>query len=293
MSAKILDGKALSATMKKELAAQVESFKEEKGFPPRLAIFRAKEDPASVWYARAIVKTAKKAGIEAFEEIVEETAGQEKLVETIARLSADPGVHGIILQEPYPDGVDPAALVGALSPEKDVDGVHPINAGRLLRKEPSFVPATPLGGLTNLERYDIPIKGQRAVIVGRSDIVGKPMALLLLHRHATITICHSRTKNLPEVVRRADILVAAIGRAEMVRGDWIKPGAAVIDVGVNAVDDATRKRGYRLVGDVNFEEAKEVAGYLTPVPGGVGPMTIAMLMKNTLDGRKRRLGLIE
>ncbi len=280
MSAKILDGKALSATMKKELAAQVESFKEEKGFPPRLAIFRAKEDPASVWYARAIIKAATKAGIEAFEEIVEETAGQEKLVETIARLSADPNVHGIILQEPYPDDVDPAALVAALSPEKDVDGVHPVNAGRLLRKEPSFVPATPLGGLTILERYEIPIKGQRAVIVGRSDIVGKPMALLLLHRHATITICHSRTRDLAWETRHADILVAAVGRPRMITGDMVKPGAVVLDFG-------TTYEGNKPVGDVDFESVSQVAGAITPVPGGTGPMTTVMLLFNVLEAARR------
>ncbi len=280
MSAKILDGKALSATMKKELAAQVAAFKEEKGFAPRLAIFRAKEDPASVWYARTIIKNAGRAGIEAFEEVEEETAGQEKLVETIARLSADPNVHGIILQEPYPDGVDPAALVGALSPEKDVDGVHPINAGRLLRKEPSFVPATPLGGLTILERYEIPIKGQRAVIVGRSDIVGKPMALLLLHRHATITICHSRTRDLAWETRHADILVAAVGRPRMITGDMVKPGAVVIDFG-------TTYEGNKPVGDVDFESASQVAGAITPVPGGTGPMTTVMLLFNVLEAARR------
>ncbi len=280
MSAKILDGKALSATMKKELAAQVAAFKEESGILPRLAVFRAKEDSASVWYARVIIKAATKAGMEAFEEVEEETASQEKLAETISRLSNDPNIHGIILQEPYPDGVDAGALVAALSPEKDVDGVHPMNAGRLLRKEPGFVPATPLGGLTILERYGIPIKGQKAVIVGRSDIVGKPMALLLLHRHATITICHSRTRDLAGETRQADILVAAVGKPRMITGDMVKPGAVVIDFG-------TTYEGGKPVGDVDFESASQVAGAITPVPGGTGPMTTVMLLFNVLEAAKR------
>jgi 5,10-methylene-tetrahydrofolate dehydrogenase/methenyl tetrahydrofolate cyclohydrolase len=182
-----------------------------------------------------------------------------------------------------------------VSIDKDVDGFHPINIGRLSmkRRDPLFVPCTPKGCIELLDRMGIPIEGKNAVVLGRSNIVGLPAAMLLLHRNATVTICHSRTQDLPGVVRQADILIAAVGRAEMVRGDWIKPGAAIIDVGINAVDDATRKRGYRLVGDVAYDEAMEVAGAITPVPGGVGPMTIAMLLRNTMDAAKRTYGLEE
>lgn len=283
MGAKILDGKALSRQMRSELANEVESFTQSHGFAPKLVIFRAGDDPASVWYAKSIMKTAAKVGIEAVEDLHPESASQDELVQAVADLSADDAVHGIILQEPFPEGVSGAALVAALDPSKDVDGVHPVNAGRLLRNEPGFVPATPLGGLKLLERNDIPIKGARAVVVGRSDIVGKPMALLLLHRHATVTICHSRTKDLAWETRHADILVAAVGRARMITGDMIKPGAVVIDFGTNYEGD-------KLVGDVDFDSAQEVAGFITPVPGGTGPMTTVMLLWNVLSAAKAAVG---
>ena len=283
MGAKILDGKALSRQMRSELANEVESFTQSHGFAPKLVIFRAGDDPASVWYAKSIMKTASKVGIEAVEDLHPESASQDELVQAVADLSADDAVHGIILQEPFPEGVSGAALVAALDPSKDVDGVHPVNAGRLLRNEPGFVPATPLGGLKLLERNDIPIKGARAVVVGRSDIVGKPMALLLLHRHATVTICHSRTKDLAWETRHADILVAAVGRARMITGDMIKPGAVVIDFGTNYEGD-------KLVGDVDFDSAQEVAGFITPVPGGTGPMTTVMLLWNVLSAAKAAVG---
>ena len=190
-------------------------------------------------------------------------------------------MHGILVQLPLPSGLDEQAVIEAISPEKDVDGFHPYNAGRLLGGDPLFVPCTPRGILHMLEASGVALEGREAVIVGRSAIVGKPTALLLLQRHATVTLCHSRTRNLPEVCRRADILVAAVGRAELVRGDWIKPGAAVVDVGINRLDDG------RLVGDVAFAEASQRAGWISPVPGGVGPMTIAMLLKNTVEAAKR------
>jgi 5,10-methylene-tetrahydrofolate dehydrogenase/methenyl tetrahydrofolate cyclohydrolase len=204
----------------------------------------------------------------------------------VRRLNADPKVHGILVQLPLPDGLDEEKVLQAISLEKDVDGFHPINIGRLSMKgrQPLFVPCTPAGCLVMLEESGAQFKGAQAVVLGRSNIVGLPAAMLLLHRDCTVTICHSRTKDLAATCREADILIAAVGRAEMVKKDWVKPGAYVIDVGINRVEDKSKKSGYRLVGDVAFDEVKEVAGAITPVPGGVGPMTIAMLLKNTLRG---------
>ena len=295
MTAQIIDGKAIAATIRGEIAEEVAKMKAEYGVVPGLAAVLVGERKDSQTYVRMKKKACAEVGIKSIGVDLPASVSQEELIKVVRELNADPEVDGILVQLPLPDHIDEEAILSEIDISKDVDGFHPINIGRLSMKgrHPLYAPCTPRGVIELLDRTGIEIEGANAVILGRSNIVGLPVSMLLLHRNATITICHSRTKNLPEVVKRADILVAAIGRAEMVRGDWIKPGAAVIDVGVNAVDDATRKRGYRLVGDVNFEEAKAVAGYLTPVPGGVGPMTIAMLMKNTLDGRKRRLGLIE
>ena len=295
MTAQIIDGKAIAATIRGEIAKEVAKLKEEHGVAPGLAAVLVGERKDSQTYVRMKKKACAEVGIKSIGVDLPESVSQEELIARVRELNADPEVDGILVQLPLPDHINEEAVLAEIDITKDVDGFHPINIGRLSMKgrHPLFVPCTPRGVIELLDRTGIEIEGKNAVILGRSNIVGLPVSMLLLHRNATITICHSRTQNLPEVTRRADILIAAIGRAEMVRGDWIKPGAAVIDVGVNAVDDATRKRGYRLVGDVNFEEAKEVAGYITPVPGGVGPMTIAMLLKNTLDGRKRRLGLIE
>ncbi len=295
MTAQIIDGKAIAATIRGEIAEEVAKLKEEHGVAPGLAAVLVGERKDSQTYVRMKKKACAEVGIKSIGVDLPESVSQEELIARVRELNADPEVDGILVQLPLPDHINEEAVLAEIDITKDVDGFHPINIGRLSMKgrHPLFVPCTPRGVIELLDRTGIEIEGKNAVILGRSNIVGLPVSMLLLHRNATITICHSRTQNLPEVTRRADILIAAIGRAEMVRGDWIKPGAAVIDVGVNAVDDATRKRGYRLVGDVNFEEAKEVAGYITPVPGGVGPMTIAMLLKNTLDGRKRRLGLIE
>jgi 5,10-methylene-tetrahydrofolate dehydrogenase/methenyl tetrahydrofolate cyclohydrolase len=269
--------------------------KEEHGVVPGLATVLVGERKDSQTYVRMKKKACAEVGITSYGYDLPENASQEEVISLVRELNANPDIDGILVQLPLPDHIDEEAVLTEIDIAKDVDGFHPLNIGRLSMKgrKPLYVPCTPRGVIELLDRTGIEIEGKNAVILGRSNIVGLPVSMLLLHRNATITICHSRTKNLPEVTRRADILVAAIGRAEMVRGDWVKPGAAVIDVGVNAVDDPTAKKGYRLVGDVNFEEAKEVAGYITPVPGGVGPMTIAMLLKNTLDGRKRRLGLIE
>jgi len=295
VTAQIIDGKAIAATIRGEIAEEVAKLKEEHGVVPGLAAVLVGERKDSQTYVRMKKKACAEVGIKSIGVDLPADVSQEALIARVRELNADPEVDGILVQLPLPDHINEEAVLAEIDITKDVDGFHPINIGRLSMKgrHPLFVPCTPRGVIELLDRTGVEIEGKNAVILGRSNIVGLPVSMLLLHRNATITICHSRTKNLPEVTRRADILIAAIGRAEMVRGDWIKPGAAVIDVGVNAVDDATRKRGYRLVGDVNFEEAKEVAGYITPVPGGVGPMTIAMLLKNTLDGRKRRLGLIE
>jgi methylenetetrahydrofolate dehydrogenase (NADP+)/methenyltetrahydrofolate cyclohydrolase len=283
MTAQLLDGKALAKTMQEEVSAEIQAFKEATGVTPKLVVVRAGEDPASVSYANAIAKTCEKYGV-AFElKALPESASQAEMVALVQSLSADASVHGIMVQEPMPKGIDPAAVIAALSPAKDVDGVHPLNAGLLMEgKGDFFAPATPSGGMEILRRYNVPIKGKHAVVVGRSNIVGKPMALLLLHEHATVTICHSRTVDLGAVTRQGDILVAAVGKARLITGDMVKPGAVVIDFGVNFEDG-------KMVGDVDFESAKEVAGMITPVPGGTGPMTNVMLMKNVLTAAKRQV----
>jgi 5,10-methylene-tetrahydrofolate dehydrogenase/methenyl tetrahydrofolate cyclohydrolase len=236
-------------------------------------------------------KACAEVGITSFSHDVPADVSEGDLLKLVQELNANPEVHGILVQLPLPDHIDAETILGGISLEKDVDGFHPVNIGRLSMKQrdPLFVPCTPKGCIELLDRMGIEISGKQAVVLGRSNIVGLPVAMLLLHRNATLTICHSRTQDLPGVVRQADILIAAVGRPEMVRGDWLKPGVAIIDVGINAVDDPNAKRGYRLVGDVAFDEAQEVAGAITPVPGGVGPMTIAMLLRNTLDGAKRTL----
>ncbi len=283
MTATILDGKELAKAMRAEMAQAVAEFQAQWSTVPGLAVVRAGEDPASVSYARAIAKAFEASGMAFHLHTLPESATQAEIVQLVARLSADAAVHGIMIQEPLPAGVDGAAVVAALSPAKDVDGVHPENAGRLLQDAGHyFVPATPAGGMEILRRHGVTIKGAQAVIVGRSNIVGKPMACLLLHQHATVTICHSRTVDLAGVTRQADILVAAVGKARIITGDMVKPGAVVIDFGVNFQDGA-------MVGDVDFEAAAAVAGAITPVPGGTGPMTNVMLMQNTLEAARRQL----
>ncbi len=283
MTATILDGKELAKTLRAETARAVADFKARSGVTPSLAVVRAGEDPASVSYARAIAKAFEAAGMGFQLHALPEDAGQEAIVSLVARLSADRSVHGIMIQEPLPKGVDGAVVVAALSPAKDVDGVHPENAGRLLQDAGQYyVPATPAGGMEILRRYNVVFKGARAVVVGRSNIVGKPMACLLLHQHATVTICHSRTVDLPGMTRQADILVAAVGKARLITGEMVKPGAVVIDFGVNFIDGV-------MVGDVDFDSAAAVAGAITPVPGGTGPMTNVMLMQNTLQAARSQL----
>jgi len=267
--------------------------KAEYGKVPGLATVLVGARRDSQTYVRMKKKACAEVGITSFGHDLPEDISQEVLLKTVQELNANPDVNGILVQLPLPDHIDDEEILGAISLEKDVDGFHPINIGRLSmkRRDPLFSPCTPNGCIELLDRTGVEIEGKRAVVLGRSNIVGLPVAMLLLHRNATLTICHSRTKDLPGVVREAEILIAAVGQPEMVRGDWVKPGVVVIDVGVNAVDDPTREKGYRLVGDVAFDEVKEVASAITPVPGGVGPMTIAMLLRNTLSSAKRSVGM--
>jgi methylenetetrahydrofolate dehydrogenase (NADP+) / methenyltetrahydrofolate cyclohydrolase len=288
MSATILDGRAVAKAMQGELDATVAEFKAASGVTPTIAVVRAGEDPGSVWYANAIKKTMAARGMEAQLHVLPETASQAELVALVARLNDDPAVHGIMVQEPMPKGIDEGAVKAALSPLKDVDGVHEVNAGRLALAAPAgrpagvgpfFVPATPAGGMELMRRSGVTFAGQNAVVLGRSAIVGKPMALLLMRENATVTVCHSRSKDLAGICRSADILCVAVGRAEMVNGDWVKPGGVVVDFGVNDVDG-------KMVGDVAYEEASQVAGMITPVPGGTGPMTNVMLCLNVLEAAR-------
>jgi methylenetetrahydrofolate dehydrogenase (NADP+)/methenyltetrahydrofolate cyclohydrolase len=292
MSATILDGRELAKTLRKELSTQVAAFKERTGITPTIALVRAGEDPASVSYAGTIERGFTKRGMGFVPHILPGTATQDEIVAAVSRLNDNPAVHGIMIQEPLPKGIDQAAIKAELSPGKDVDGVHPLNSGRLAQVAPVgrpagveayFVPATPAGGLEILKRYEVPLQGKNAVVVGRSTIVGKPMALLLLRENATVTICHSRTQDLAAVCRQADILCAAVGRPKMIKGDWIKPGAVVIDFGVNFEDG-------KMCGDVDYDQAAEVAGMITPVPGGTGPITNMMLMRNVLEAAERQTG---
>jgi len=291
MTATIIDGKAIAAELRQGVGKGVEELIASGGPRPGLATVLVGENPASQTYVRMKRKASAEVGIESFGHELSADISQEELEKLVRELNADETVHGILVQLPLPAGLDEEAVLKAISIEKDVDGFHPINIGRLAQKgrEPLFVPCTPAGCITLLKKAGAELEGARAVVLGRSNIVGMPAALLLVKENATVTICHSRTRDLPSVCREADVLIAAIGRPEMVRGDWIKPGAYVIDVGVNRVDDPTKKRGYRLVGDVAFEEAKEVAGAITPVPGGVGPMTIAGLLSSTLRAAQRSI----
>ncbi|MDW8070097.1 MAG: bifunctional methylenetetrahydrofolate dehydrogenase/methenyltetrahydrofolate cyclohydrolase FolD [Anaerolineae bacterium] len=293
MSAQIIDGKAISEMIRAEIKAEVEEMKAKYGKVPGLATVLVGERKDSQTYVRSKKKACAEVGITSFGYDLPENISQAELLQIVRELNANPEVHGILVQLPLPAHIDEEEILGAISIEKDVDGFHPLNIGRLSmkRREPLFVPCTPRGCIELLDRMHIPIEGKEAVVLGRSNIVGLPVAMLLLHRNATVTICHSRTRDLPNIVRRADILVAAVGRPEMVRGDWVKPGATVIDVGINAVPDPNKPGGHRLVGDVAFDEVKEVAGAITPVPGGVGPMTIAMLLRNTVDSAKRFYGI--
>ncbi len=288
MTARIIDGKAVAEEVRQGVMKGVEDLVKAGKPRPGLATVLVGENPASQVYVSMKQKACAEVGIESYGQVLPATASQADVEGLVKELNADPRINGILVQLPLPAGLDEERILSAINIEKDVDGFHPLNVGRLAQKgrDPLFVPATPAGVIYLLQKELPTLEGVNAVVLGRSNIVGMPVALLLVRANATVTICHSRSKDLRSKVREADVLVAAVGRAEMVRGDWIKPGAIVIDVGTNRKDDPSKKRGFRLVGDVAFDEAVEVAGAITPVPGGVGPMTIAMLLQNTLRAAK-------
>ena len=291
MTAKRIDGKAAAQAIRERVATHVAEFERRVGRPPGLATVLVGEDPASAVYVRSKNRATAEAGMAGFAHNLPDTTSEDELLQLVLDLNADERVDGILVQLPLPNQIDAARVIATIDPAKDVDGFHAMNAGRLATGLDALVPCTPLGCLHLLRSELGDLTGLEAVVIGRSNIVGKPMAMLLLGDNATVTVAHSRTRSLSEVVRRADIVVAAVGRAEMVRGDWIKPGATVIDVGINRIPTDDGKG--RLVGDVAYDEAVEVAGAITPVPGGVGPMTIAMLMRNTLVAAHRRSGLAD
>lgn len=280
MSAKIIDGKMIAADLRARVAGEVERVKRDHGFVPGLAVVLVGNDPASEVYVRNKAKQTEAAGMASFEHRLAADTPQKDLLALIAKLNADTNVHGILVQLPLPKGLDTQAVINAIDPAKDVDGLHPVNAGRLATGLPALTPCTPLGCIILAKTVHASLEGLNAVIVGRSNLVGRPLVQLLLNENATVTVAHSRTRDLADICRRADLLFAAVGKPELVKADWIRPGATVIDVGINRVAGTDGKS--RLVGDVAYQEASGVAGALTPVPGGVGPMTIACLLVNTL-----------
>ena len=282
MTATIIDGVEIANRMRAEIATQAADFKQTYGYAPGLGVVLVGDNPASRQYVRMKQRACEAAGITSVSHLLPSTATQNEVESAVHELNDDPAVHGILVQLPMPPQIDEERVLRLVSLDKDVDGFHPLNIGLLGMKgrEPIFTPATPTGCMVLLDEVGVNLDGANAVVVGRSNIVGLPVALMLLKANATVTVCHSRTKNIADVVRGADVLIAAIGRPEYIKGDWIKPGAVVIDVGSNKVDDPTSERGYRFVGDVDYEGALNVAGAITKVPGGVGPMTITMLMVN-------------
>ena len=289
MTAILIDGKKYAEEIRAEVAQKVKEWVAKGNAAPGLATVLVGDDPASHTYVKSKHKACEQVGILSFSHELPANTSQEKLETLISQLNKDQRVDGILVQLPLPKSLDEESALNTVSIDKDVDGFHPVNIGRLAQKgrEPRFVPCTPAGVIYLLEKTLPSLEGKHAVVLGRSNIVGMPVALLLLRANATVTICHSRTVDLPAIVRSGDIVVAAIGKPEMVRGDWVKPGAVVIDVGINHVEDPSIEKGYRLVGDVAFNEVKEVASAITPVPGGVGPMTIAMLIRSTLQAAER------
>lgn len=294
MTAQIIDGKQVAADMRAELKTEVAKLKEQ-GIVPGLAVVLVGEDPASKSYVTAKERACEDMGIFSDDNRLDADTSQEELMALVEKLNNDPKINGILVQLPLPDGLNEAEVLLAIDPAKDVDGFHPVNVGKMVVGEKAFLPCTPHGILQLLMRSNVTIKGAEAVIVGRSNIVGKPLANMLIQKNptgnATVTVCHTRTKDLSYHTKRADILIAAAGRPNTVTADMVKEGVVVIDVGVNRVEDATKKRGYRLVGDVDFEAVKEKASLITPVPGGVGPMTITMLLYNTVESAKRAAGI--
>ena len=282
MPARILDGKAIAAQIQQEIKLELDELKEKHGITPGLAVVLVGENPASEVYVRNKGRKCEELGIRSIVKRLPESASEKEVIDTVIQLNEDESVHGIIVQLPLPSHIDPEVVISHIDPNKDVDGFHPVNVGWMFIGRNRFVPCTPAGIIEILDRSGIEIEGKRAVVVGRSNIVGKPLSILLLQRNATVTVCHSRTTNLPEVTRQADILVAAVGKARLIKADMVKEGAVVIDVGINRVDD-------KIVGDVDFESVKEVASAITPVPGGVGPLTVIMLMRNTVQAAKLAL----
>ncbi len=285
-TANLIDGNALSTSVREKLAERAAALSA-KGVTPCLAVILVGEDPASAVYVRNKVNACEKAGIRSLKDVYPMDVDPSEVLTRIAALNGDPGVHGILVQLPLPKQFDSAAVLEAIASDKDVDGFHAENVGALVQGAPRFIPCTPYGVMKMLESANVPLKGAEAVIVGRSNIVGKPMAMLLLGAGCTVTVCHSQTRDLAFHTKRADILVAAVGKAKMITGDMIKPGATVIDVGINRLP---AEQGGKLCGDVDFESAKDVAGLITPVPGGVGPMTITMLLANTIESAERTAG---
>lgn len=294
MTAKIIDGKQVAADMRAELKAEVANLKKQ-GIVPGLGVVLVGDDPASRSYVTAKEKACEEIGIYSDDNRLSADTSQQDLMALVKKMNADPKINGILVQLPLPKGLDEAEVLLAIDPNKDVDGFHPVNVGKMVVGEKAFLPCTPHGIIQLLVRSGVKIEGAEVVVVGRSNIVGKPIANMLIQKNATgnatVTVCHTRTKNLDDHVRRADIIIAAAGRPNTVTADMVKDGAVVIDVGVNRVEDATKKKGYRLVGDVDFEAIKEKASLITPVPGGVGPMTITMLLYNTVESAKRAAGL--
>jgi len=285
MTAQIIDGKLVAQTIRASLTAEVMQLKA-RGIEPGLAAVLVGDNPASVIYVRNKRKACAEVGIVSTQHDLPATASQAQVLDVIGRLNDDPKVNGILVQLPLPKGISPEAITDAVSPAKDVDGLHPYNIGRLMRGDSLFVPCTPLGCMELLDHYKLPVEGRRAVVIGRSNLVGKPAALLLMHRNATVTVCHSRTRGIDAICREADVVVVAMGKAKFLTAGMVKPGAVVIDVGINRLPDGA------LCGDVDYGPVSGVAGWITPVPGGVGPMTIAMLLSNTVTSAKRAHGLL-
>jgi methylenetetrahydrofolate dehydrogenase (NADP+) / methenyltetrahydrofolate cyclohydrolase len=284
MLAKIIDGKLVADRIRAEIATSVVSYTEKTGSAPGLGVVLVGDDSASAMYVRMKRRACEKVGMVSKAEILPASATQADVENIVRQYNADPNIHGILVQLPMPDHIDEEAVLNEISLNKDVDGIHPVNLGKLgMRgREPSFTPATPTGVMILIEETGTVIEGKQAVVIGRSNIVGLPVSLMLMNANATVTTCHSRTKDLQGYLKNADIVVAAVGRPEFIKGDWLKDGAIVIDVGSNSVDDPSTKKGYRYVGDVEFESAKDVAAHISKVPGGVGPMTITMLLQNTI-----------
>jgi methylenetetrahydrofolate dehydrogenase (NADP+)/methenyltetrahydrofolate cyclohydrolase len=292
MTATIIDGKLVADRMQEQIAAEADRFKAKHGYQPGLGVVLAGDNPASAQYVRMKSRACEKVGFTSFSHVMTATSTQQEVEAAVAALNADPKVHGILVQLPLPKGINEEAVLRLVSLDKDVDGFHPINIGMLGMKgrEALFTPATPTGCMVLLKEVGTQIEGANAVVIGRSNIVGLPVALMLMKANATVTVCHSRTRDMKSIVKQADIVIAAIGQANYVKGDWLKPGAVVIDVGTNKVDDPSDPKGYTFVGDVEFESAINVAGAITKVPGGVGPMTITMLLANTMKAAWRIAG---